>query len=134
MTTLDEILETFEALDDGEERLRYLMELGRTLPPFPEAERDDAHLVAGCQSRVWLHAWRDGGDLRLAADSDAFIVRGLVAILLALYDARTPADVLSLDARTVFGRLGLESQLSMTRRNGLWSMIDRIRQHAARLA
>ena len=134
MTPLDEILETFDALDDGEERLRYLMELGRTLPDYPAEQRDDDHLVAGCQSRVWLHAWRDGERVRLAADSDAFIVRGLVAILLALYDDRAPTDALAVDARAVFGRLGLENQLSMTRRNGLWSMIDRIRHHAARLA
>ncbi|MFM2162283.1 MAG: hypothetical protein RLZZ383_1795 [Pseudomonadota bacterium] len=134
MTTLDEILETFEALEDGEERLRYLMDLGRTLPPYPEDARDDDHLVAGCQSRVWLHAWRQEDRLRLAADSDAFIVRGLVAILLAVYDGRTPADAFAVDARAVFSGLGLDHQLSMTRRNGLWSMIERIRHHAARWA
>lgn len=128
---LDEILDTFDALDPGEERYRYLIELGRDLPELPEAERTEPRRVHGCQSRVWLKAELQDGRMAIQADSDAFIVRGLIRLLLAIYDQRTPAEILATDARPILARAGLDAHLSMGRRNGLYSMVARIHSLAA---
>lgn len=129
---IEEILETFDALEPGEERYRYVIELGKELPGLPEDARVEAHRVHGCQSRVWMMGGVDPeGRLAVHADSDAFIVRGLIAILLAVYAGHTPADAATLDPLPAFARAGLEQQLSMGRRNGLHSMIQRIRALAA---
>ena len=130
MTTLAEIEENFALFDDWDGRYDYLIELGRSLPPFPEAERTDANLVRGCQSRVWLVCRLENGRLRLAIDSDALIVRGLAAIVLATYDGKTPQEALALDTLALFERLGLLAHLSPTRGNGLRAMIERIRECA----
>lgn len=131
---IDELGDTFELLGDWEERYRYLIELGRTLPPMPEAEKDEAHKVRGCMSQVWLaHSREDGPPLRLAfrGDSDAHIVKGLIALLLGLTSGKTPREILDLDIRAIFTRLGLEEHISMNRRNGFYAMVERIRQMAA---
>lgn len=129
---LQELVETFEMLGDWEERYRYLIELGRKLPPMPESEHDEAHKVRGCMSQVWL-AGEVGEDARLhlRGDSDAHIVKGLIALILALTDGRSPRDVLATDIKAAFAQLGLESHLSMNRRNGFYAMVERIRQMAA---
>jgi cysteine desulfuration protein SufE len=133
-TTLDELADTFEMLDTWEERYRYLIELGRRLPEMPAAEHDQAHQVRGCMSQVWL-----AGDigpapdkrLSLRGDSDAHIVKGLIAVLLGLTSGRTPQEIVDLDLQAAFTRLGLESHLSMNRRNGFYAMVERIKAMAA---
>jgi cysteine desulfuration protein SufE len=130
--SLDELAETFEFLGDWEERYRHVIDLGRDLAPLTEAERSDANKVRGCASQVWLISER-GPDcaLRFRGDSDAHIVRGLIAILMSLYSGRTPAEILAFDAKAAFARLGLTGALSQQRSNGLASMVERIRRDAA---
>ncbi|HET8881447.1 MAG TPA: SufE family protein [Solimonas sp.] len=132
--TVDELAETFEFLGDWEERYRYLIELGRKLPPMPEAEHDDAHKVRGCMSQVWLADEVQPGPpktLHFRGDSDAHIVKGLIAVLFELTSGRTPQEILALDIGNAFERLGLESNISMNRRNGFYAMVERIKQMAA---
>lgn len=131
----DDIRADFAVLDDWEDRYRYLIELGRQLPVLDPALRTDAHKVRGCASQVWLapqHHRDAGGGLRLsfAGDSDAHIVKGLVALLIALYRDRTPAEVLAIDTTREFATLQLTEHLTPQRSNGLASMIERIRAEA----
>ncbi len=133
--TLDELLEEFDELQDWEERCDLLIDLGFELPPFPEEFRTDEHLVRGCQSLVWLVTnlvHQDGVDrVEILADSDAMIVRGLIAVLLAVFSGRTPQEILSTDVEKLFDRMGLNQHLSSTRRNGLHGMVRRIREFAS---
>lgn len=134
---LDELADTFEMLGDWEERYRYLIELGRKLEPLSEAEHCEANKVRGCLSQVWLSAEQRPGPpltLHFRGDSDAHIVKGLVAVLLMLYSDRTPREILDTDLHEAFTRLGLENNLTMNRRNGFYSMIERIRAIAAETA
>jgi cysteine desulfuration protein SufE len=135
MTTIDEITENFALLDEWDDRYRYVIELGRTLEPISDATRSDANKVQGCASQVWLlttvHA--NGGatpKLTFVGDSDAHIVRGLIAILFALYSGKSAQDILSIDAPALFDRLGLRDHLTPQRSNGLRSMVERIRADA----
>jgi cysteine desulfuration protein SufE len=133
--TVDTIRADFALLDEWEDRYRYLIELGRDLPPFPEAKRTDANKVRGCVSQVWLASAvkHNGGGapvLDLQGDSDAHIVRGLVAVLLALVNGKTPAEVLAADAKALFTELGLAQHLTPQRSNGFFSMVERIRADA----
>ncbi|MFN3744237.1 MAG: SufE family protein [Hyphomicrobiaceae bacterium] len=133
--TLDDIRADFALLDDWEDRYRYVIELGRTLPAFDEAQRTPENKVRGCVSQVWLATrWPAGPDgapvLDMQGDSDAHIVRGLIAILLALYAGRTAEEVLSVDARAIFRELGLSEHLTAQRSNGLNAMVERIRADA----
>ena len=130
--TLDELSAEFELLGDWEERYRYVIDLGRTLAPLSEAEHADANKVRGCASQVWL-VTEPGVDgvLEFRGDSDAHIVRGLIAILLRLYSGRAPDEILAFDANAAFKRLGLTGALSAQRSNGLFSMAERIRRDAA---
>ncbi len=125
------IAEDFELFDDWREKIEYVLELGKKLEPFPEEHRVDANKVKGCQSQVWMVAIPDteSGTLQIQADSDAFIVKGLIALLLRLYDRRPPADILD-NPPEVFDQIGLGKHLSPTRANGLYAMINRIRQIA----
>ena len=134
--SLDAIRSDFALLDDWEDRYRYVIELGRMLPPFPEALRTDANKVRGCASQVWLasNATRAAPGaaprLELQGDSDAHIVRGLIAILFALYQGRSPPEVLEADAKALFAELGLDEHLTPQRSNGFFSMVERIRADA----
>jgi cysteine desulfuration protein SufE len=133
--TIDEIIENFALLDDWDDRYRYVIELGRGLAPLPECARTEANKVQGCASQVWLasEARPDGADgprLHLVGDSDAHIVRGLIAILLTLYGGKPAREILSTDAITVFDRLGLREHLTPQRSNGFRSMVERIRADA----
>ena len=134
--TVDEIIENFELLDDWEERYRYIIDLGKKLSPLPDEMKVESALVPGCISRVWLHCTATPDEvLHFQADSDAIIVKGLVAIVLSLYDAKTAQEILALDVSDLFDRLDLGNQLSANRRNGFVSMLGQIRafaqQHAA---
>ncbi|GAB5468260.1 MAG: SufE family protein [Rhodospirillales bacterium] len=127
-----EVLEAFELLPDWEERYRYVIELGRDLPDFRPEERTAENKVDGCVSQVWLVAApAEGQTLHFRADSDAHIVRGLLAILLRLYDGRSAEEILAVDARAQLGNLDLEGHLSPSRTNGLFAMVQRIRKLAA---
>ena len=128
---LDELADEFELLGDWEERYRHIIDLGKSLAPMSDAERSEENRVRGCASQVWLASERGEEQLRLRGDSDAHIVRGLVAIVLRLLSDRRPEDILAFDAKAGFARLGLEGALSAQRSNGLASMIERIRRDAA---
>jgi cysteine desulfuration protein SufE len=135
MTTIDEILETFSLLDDWDDRYRYVIELGRTLEPLPDAARVDANKVQGCASQVWLLTkvqpnGAAGPALTFIGDSDAHIVRGLIAILLALYSGKPAKEILDIDAAALFDQLSLREHLTPQRSNGLRSMVERIRARA----
>jgi cysteine desulfuration protein SufE len=134
MTDAEEIAEAFELIDDWEERYRYVIELGRELPEFPDALKTDATKVEGCVSQVWLTTGARDHGLELKGDSDAMIVRGLVAILIAFYANRPVEDVPTLDVEGYLKRLQLDEHLTPQRSNGLMSMVKRIRQDSARLA
>ena len=130
---LNDLAAEFDLIgDDWEERYRYVIDLGRELAPLSEAERSDANKVRGCASQVWLvtEAGPDG-TLMFRGDSDAHIVRGLIAIVVRLYSGHGPDEILAFDARAAFDRLGLAGALSTQRSNGLFSMIERIRRDAA---
>jgi cysteine desulfuration protein SufE len=129
---LDDLDAEFELLGDWEQRYRHVIDLGRTLAPLTPAERSDANKVRGCASQVWLVTEPQGdGALQFRGDSDAHIVRGLIAILLKLYSGRPPAEILTFDAKAGFERLGLTGALSAQRSNGLFAMTERIRKDAA---
>ena len=133
-TTLDAIRSDFALLDDWEDRYRYVIELGRALPPFPDALRTDANKVRGCASQVWLATNIQRRDetpvFTFLADSDAHIVRGLIAILSAIYNGRPLDEALTIDPDPVFEGLGLKEHLTPQRSNGLASMVARIRADA----
>lgn len=132
--SIETIRSDFALLDDWEDRYRYVIELGKALPPLPEDLRTDANKVRGCASQVWLAtALTDVGNGRvfdLKGDSDALIVRGLVAILFALYQGKSPAEALRIDAQAEFATLGLKEHLTPQRSNGFASMVERIRRDA----
>jgi len=129
---LEELSAEFDLLGDWDERYRYVIDLGRTLAPLSDSERTDANKVRGCASQVWLvRDPAEPGRLAFRGDSDAHIVRGLIAILLRLYSGQTADDILAFDAKAAFESLGLSGALSAQRSNGLFSMVERIRREAA---
>ena len=135
LPSIDDIIADFELLDDWEDRYRYVIELGKTLAPLPDAEHNDANKVRGCASQVWLvFDPTDDGRVVFRGDSDAHIVKGLVALLHALYSGRPATEVLAIDARAELARLDLEDHITPQRSNGLGAMAERIRAHAAGLA
>jgi cysteine desulfuration protein SufE len=130
-----EIVENFDLMEEWDDRYRYLIELGRALPPLPETARNDANKVRGCASQVWLSTsvkpnGSEGPVLSFVGDSDAHIVRGLIAVLFALYSGKAAKDILSTDAVALFEKLGLRDHLTPQRSNGFRSMVDRIRRDA----
>ena len=129
---LDALADEFDLLDDWEERYRHVIDLGRALAPLADAERSADNKVRGCASQVWLVTEPEaGGQLSFRGDSDAHIVRGLIAILLRLYSHHSPTAILAFDAKAAMARLGLSGALSAQRSNGLFSMVERIRRDAA---
>lgn len=135
LPSLDEIRETFALLDSWEDRYRYVIDLGKDLDPLPDAARTEENKVRGCASQVWVETIRDetpgGLILHFRGDSDAHIVKGLVALILALYSGKTPQAILDTDALAVFSELGLAEHLTPQRSNGVRSMVERIRRDAA---
>jgi cysteine desulfuration protein SufE len=135
MTTLDEIIDNFSLLEDWDDRYRYVIELGRGLAPLSECDRTEANKVQGCASQVWLATTvrpdgQRGPVLTFAGDSDAHIVRGLIAILFAMFSGKQAREILSADAIALFERLGLRENLTPQRSNGFRSMVERIRTDA----
>lgn len=133
--SLDEIIENFEFLDEWDDRYRYLIELGKTLEPLPDDAHNEANRVRGCASQVWLQTHvvqqPDGARaLHLVGDSDAHIVRGLVALALAIFSDQTAQTIVATDAMPIFDRLGLGAHLTPQRSNGLRSMVERIKSDA----
>ena len=132
-----ELIDNFTFLDDWEDRFRYLIDLGRKLEPMDESLKTEETKVRGCTSQVWIvDQVRPGPPptLHFVADSDAHIVKGLIAVLLSIYDGRTPAEILAVDIKQAIGQLGFEQHLSPNRANGLYSMVERIRALAAQEA
>lgn len=132
-TTLEDVLDGFELLDDWEERYAFIIDLGKQLPAFPEEARVEENYVHGCQSQVWLihHFDESSGRLYLLIDSDAMIVRGLAAIILVALNGKTPRDLLATDIDELFEQLDLFRHISPTRGNGLRAMVGKIRDIAA---
>ncbi|MCK9909202.1 SufE family protein [Microbacteriaceae bacterium K1510] len=135
MNGIDEIIENFALLDEWDDRYRYVIELGRALPPLAGEAHTDVNKVRGCASQVWLvtHVKPNGSGgpvLTFEGDSDAHIVRGLIAILFALYSGKNARQILDTDAATLFEQLGLKENLTPQRSNGLRSMVERIRADA----
>ncbi len=129
--TADDIIDTLGFFDSWDERYKYIIELGREVPPMDASKKDEAHLVRGCQSQVWIDTYREGERLWFDVDSDAFIVKGLLGVVLAAYNGRTIAEIEAFDIDAYFESLDLIKHLSTTRGNGLRAMVDRIRHEAA---
>lgn len=127
---LAELIDDFDLLEDWEQRIEYVIDLGKGLAPLADADRTEANKVPGCAAQVWLAVSRDGDRLWFAADSDSALSKGNIALLLRLYSGRTPAEILAFDARAALDRLGLPSALTRQRANGLNSMVGRIREAA----
>lgn len=135
--TIDDVVDSFEVLDDWEDRYRYLIDLGRKLPPYPEAARTEAHKVRGCVSQVWLNPhYSDDSPPRFYfyGDSDAHIVKGLVALMMLIFNGKTADEIRETDARAFLDKLGLAQHLSPMRTNGLYSMLSRIQELAGQNA
>ena len=135
LSEIDEIIDNFSILDDWDDRYRYLIELGRTLPPLSPEAHNEANKVRGCASQVWLESRHltlpDGRDvLEFGGDSDAHIVRGLVALALAIFSGQSPKDIIARDAGAIFRQLGLSEHLTPQRSNGVKAMVERIKAEA----
>lgn len=134
--TVDELIENFELFDSWEDRYRYIIDLGKKLPVMAEEDKTEENKVRGCMSQVWLThevVMGDGGNktIRYTADSDAFIVKGLIGVLFEVMNERGPKDILAVDPKDLMTRIGLENHLSPNRRNGFVAMVDRM-QHVAK--
>lgn len=133
--TPQQLVEHFQVFDDWEQRYEYLIDLGKQLPAFPESARNESHRVRGCVSNVWISADRDEqGNLVLLGDSDAFIVKGLIAIVIILCNHQSPQTILKLDITKLFNEIGLAQHLTPSRSNGLYSMINYVRRLAQAMA
>ena len=128
---ITDMIDDFAFLTDWEDRYMHVIDLGKQLTPLTDAERNAANKVKGCVSQVWLVSERDGETLTFRGDSDAHIVKGLVAVALEIFSGRTPAEISTIDAGDILGKLGLQEHLSPQRSNGLNAMITRIKAEAA---
>ena len=124
--TPQELIENFSLLTDWEDKYRYLIELGEQLAPYPDQDKDEQHLVHGCQSQVWITHQKQGDKFFFQATSDAIIVRGLEAVLLVLINGKTAKEIQEIDIVSIFNQLGLQEHLSPSRRNGFSAMTNRI--------
>ncbi len=130
--SVEEIREDFQFMENWEERFRYIVDLGKQLPPLPEEKKIDDHLVPGCMSRAWLILTfdREQQSITFEADSEAYVVRGLVALLFIIYFGKTPEEILEADINGLFHSLGLDKELTANRRNGFQSMVKKIHAFA----
>ena len=127
------LIDNFELLDDWEDKYRYIIDLGSNLSPLDEKFKTDEWKVRGCQSQVWLVPEKKDGILSFKGDSDAIIVKGLISVVLTIFNGKTPAEISALEIDDIFSRLGLEEHLSPSRRNGLVSMVEKIKLYARSL-
>ena len=130
---IGELIDNFELLDDWEDKYRYIIDLGSNLSPLDEKFKTDEWKVRGCQSQVWLVPEKKDGILSFKGDSDAIIVKGLISVVLTIFNGKTPAEISALEIDDIFSRLGLEEHLSPSRRNGLVSMVEKIKLYARSL-
>ena len=128
--TTEDIVDTLVFFDSWEDRYKYIIDLGKELAPLDDAKKDEEHLVRGCQSQVWIDYQADNGHIWFEVDSDAFIVKGLLGVVLAAYNGKTPEEIIAFDVDRYFEALGLLNHLSSTRGNGLKAMVKRIQQIA----
>lgn len=128
--TADTILEDLSFFDSWQDRYKYIIDLGKSLPAMDDVYKVDANIIPGCQSKVWIQPHKDGDKLYFDVDSDAFIVKGLIGILMSAYNGKSHADILGFDIEAYFEEVGLIKHLSMARGNGLRSMVERIRSIA----
>ena len=131
MNRVKELIEDFQFFDTWEERYEYIIDMGKNLDAMDDALKTDSTKVQGCMSQVWLTAKYDGDKVLFTADSDAIIVKGLIGILMRLFNGATKQEILDTDIDATFRALGLDTNLAGTRRNGLASMVQRIKQHAS---
>lgn len=128
---IEEIIENFELLDGWEDKYRYLIDLGEKLPPLSEQYKNEQWKISGCQSQVWLvPEYTASGNIRFSGDSDAAIVKGLMFIVLSIFDNQSPQAIKAIDVDDIFAKIGLEEHLSPSRRNGLTAMVDKIKSYA----
>ena len=128
---IEELIERFSFFDDWQERYRYIIDLGMKLPPLEDVHKTEDNKVRGCMSQVWMTHREEEAALHFFADSDSHIVKGLISVLLTLYSGKSSEDVLALDIERVFQEIGLNQHLSPNRRNGFYSMVERIRTVAS---
>lgn len=131
MMTIDELIDNFELLDDWEDKYHYIIELGSNLPPMDDKFKTDEWKVRGCQSQVWLVPSKDGDQISFQGNSDAMIVKGLIAIVLEIYNHSTTAEIKNIAVEDIFAKLGLGEHLSPSRRNGLVAMTEKIKYYAS---
>ena len=130
---IDELIENFELLEDWEDKYRYLIDLGAKLPPLPQELQTDEWKVSGCQSQVWLVPEEKNGELSFKGDSDAIMVKGIITVVLAIYGNKSAQEIKKIEVEKIFAKLGLGEHLSPSRRNGMMSMVDKIRFYAQNL-
>ena len=131
LNSLDELADNFELLGDWESRFGYLIDLGKELPPMDVADQSEVNRVHGCQAQVWMKLRPEAaGHITIVADSDAFIVKGLIAVLLIIYSGKTAKEILAIDCQVLLDQLQLAAHLSPTRKNGLFAMVQRVRELA----
>jgi cysteine desulfuration protein SufE len=128
--TLEELKSDFALLTDWQDRYQYVIDLGKNLPPMPDTDKNEATRVVGCLSRVWLMPVQTAPRLQFLADSDAHIVKGLIGILMIIYNNKTTAEILASPIEPIFAELGMEEHLSPNRRNGFFAMVDKIQYYA----
>ena len=132
VNSIEELVESFELLGDWESRFAYLIDLGKGLPPMDKTDQCEVNKVHGCQAQVWMKFVPEAdGHITIVADSDAYIVKGLITVLLAIYSGKTAEEILAIDGQAELDKLQLASHLSPTRKNGLYAMVQRIRELAA---
>lgn len=131
---IDELIDNFELLDDWEDKYSYIIELGKNLEPLDEQYRTEEWKVRGCQSQVWLEPLLINNKLHFKGDSDAFIVKGLIAIVFMIYSDKTAQEIKEIAVEEIFAKLGLQEHLSPSRRNGLFSLVEKINYYATTLS
>lgn len=133
MEDIEDLIENFSMLDDWEDKYQYLIDLGEKLPPLDEKYKTDEWKVSGCQSQVWLVLEQQDGILTFKGDSDAIMVKGIIAVILAIYRNKSAQEIKKIEVDKIFAKLGLQEHLSLSRRNGMMSMVDKIKYYADKM-
>lgn len=133
MEDIADLIENFSMLDDWEDKYQYLIDLGEKLPPLDEKYKTDEWKVSGCQSQVWLVPEQQNGILTFKGDSDAIMVKGIIAVILAIFRNKSAQEIKKIEVDKIFAKLGLQEHLSLSRRNGMMSMVDKIKYYADKM-